>query len=176
MNNPYLKGSEWRKWDLHVHTPGTLKEDSFSGLTLDDKWKNFCTSINNNKEDISVIGVTDYLLIDNYNKFVSLIEKGEITKKFDLILPNIELRLVPVTGNGRALNLHLLIDPSIVPQIEERIHSKLIIKSGNTQYNATRDGLIRLGKSINAQSLDEIAYKEGARKFVIDFDSLKSVF
>ena len=24
---PYQRGSEWRKWDLHIHTPGTARED-----------------------------------------------------------------------------------------------------------------------------------------------------
>lgn len=27
----YLKGSEWRKWDLHVHTPLTKLSDQYNG-------------------------------------------------------------------------------------------------------------------------------------------------
>ena len=27
--NEYLRGSEWRRWDLHVHTPGTNKNDQY---------------------------------------------------------------------------------------------------------------------------------------------------
>jgi hypothetical protein len=29
MNNFFKKGSEWRKWDLHIHTKGTNKNDNF---------------------------------------------------------------------------------------------------------------------------------------------------
>jgi len=31
----YSKGSEWRKWDLHIHTKGTLKNDQFKSETFD---------------------------------------------------------------------------------------------------------------------------------------------
>lgn len=31
--NEYLRGSEWRRWDLHVHTPGTNKNDQYEGTT-----------------------------------------------------------------------------------------------------------------------------------------------
>ena len=34
----YPRGSEWRKWDLHIHTPETLKEDEFEGLTPEEKF------------------------------------------------------------------------------------------------------------------------------------------
>ena len=26
-----LRGSEWRRWDLHIHTPDTKKNDCYSG-------------------------------------------------------------------------------------------------------------------------------------------------
>lgn len=175
-HSPFPTGSLWRKWDLHVHTPDTLKADSFVGADSDEKWDNFCKTINESKEDVSVIGVTDYLLIDNYKKFLTLAETGKITKRFDFIIPNIELRLVPVTGAGSALNLHLLIDPAFVPQLEERLYSKLTMKSGDTIYNASKDGLTRLGKTVNGNLADDAAWKEGARKFVIDSDALKTVF
>lgn len=176
MANLYPRGSEWRRWDLHLHTPETLKEDFFSGTTPEEKWDQFCETVNNSSEDVAVVGVTDYLLIDNYKKFLSYISSGKITKKFALVIPNIELRLTPVTGEGSALNLHLLIDPNFVSQLEERIYSKLTLSQGTTLYAATRDGLIRLGKTINAAASDDVAYREGAKKFVIDFEKLKSVF
>lgn len=30
------RGSIWRRWDLHLHTPGTLKNDNYAGTTLDE--------------------------------------------------------------------------------------------------------------------------------------------
>jgi hypothetical protein len=44
MNNFFKKGSEWRKWDLHIHTKGTNKNDNFDSADFDsfcDKRKIF---------------------------------------------------------------------------------------------------------------------------------------
>ena len=38
----YGLGAEWRRWDLHTHTPGTNKNDKFSGADMDAKWKKYC--------------------------------------------------------------------------------------------------------------------------------------
>lgn len=69
------RGSEWRRWELHLHTPFTKKSDHFSGETSEEKWDNFYASIANYIGDgsnplrsICAIAVTDYLSIDNYSK------------------------------------------------------------------------------------------------------------
>ena len=36
----YSKGSEWRKWDLHVHTPNSMVEN-YEGTSPEEKWENF---------------------------------------------------------------------------------------------------------------------------------------
>ena len=41
----YPSGSEWRRWDLDVHTPGTNKNDQYSGKCIEEKWDNFYKSI-----------------------------------------------------------------------------------------------------------------------------------
>ena len=56
MNNP--KGSIWRKWDLHIHTKGTNKNDQFSSETMDDFFFIFFKKAIENQ--ISGIGITDY--------------------------------------------------------------------------------------------------------------------
>lgn len=35
--NRFLRGSEWRRWDLHVHTPETKKNDQYVGSTTEEK-------------------------------------------------------------------------------------------------------------------------------------------
>ena len=73
----FEKGSEWRRWDLHVHTPNTKKNDSYKGQNLEEKWKNFYSAIekyvnsDDERKKVSVIGITDYLAIDNYKKVVA---------------------------------------------------------------------------------------------------------
>lgn len=37
----YSEGSVWRRWDLHVHTPETNKNDQFEGRTPKENGINF---------------------------------------------------------------------------------------------------------------------------------------
>ena len=36
----YPSGSEWRRWDLHIHMPETNKNDAYAGSTSEEKWEN----------------------------------------------------------------------------------------------------------------------------------------
>ena len=54
---PYPRGSEWRKWDLHLHTPGTKKNDQYR-LDSGDVWDEFCQKLKSS--DVKVFGITDY--------------------------------------------------------------------------------------------------------------------
>jgi predicted metal-dependent phosphoesterase TrpH len=101
---PYKRGSEWRKWDLHVHTPGTGCEDKYKS------WDDFLQALRAEK-DVSVVGVTDYLSIANYEHLIAL-KGGDKLGSIDLLIPNIEFRVTPQTDRGHAVNLHLLIDPT----------------------------------------------------------------
>jgi len=74
-NSKYPRGSEWRKWDLHVHTKGTKKNDQFKSKTFEE----FCVTLflKALETEIAVIGITDYFSIDNYKKvkeFISTID------------------------------------------------------------------------------------------------------
>lgn len=80
MMKTYPRGSEWRRWDLHVHTPETQKEDRYQGSTSNEKWDNFYDAISKYigdgsvpERNISVIGITDYLSVTNYYKVLKII-------------------------------------------------------------------------------------------------------
>lgn len=62
MVNNNTRGSEWNKWDLHIHTPFTGKNDQFTGSSKDEKWDNYLTKIEQNN-DVKVLGITDYFSI-----------------------------------------------------------------------------------------------------------------
>lgn len=96
----FNKGSEWRRWDLHLHTPGTKKNDQYEGKDLEEKWDKFYNSISeyigdgkNPLKSIAVLGITDYLSIDNYLK---VIKDNRLPPSIKLVLPNVELRMVPL--------------------------------------------------------------------------------
>lgn len=99
------RGSEWRRWDLHVHTPESRLGSPFGGLT----WEQYIAAVETAAAaaKISVIGVTDYMTLDGYEKlFAEKKVNGRLTT-VDLLIPNIEFRTMPQTANGKALNLHL---------------------------------------------------------------------
>ena len=39
------RGSEWRRWELHMHTPQTKKNDNFQGSSPEEKWSKFYSDI-----------------------------------------------------------------------------------------------------------------------------------
>lgn len=175
----YIKGSEWRRWDLHIHTPGTMKYDHFAGATCEEKWDKYYTNISDYVGDgtdptksIAVIGITDYLSIDNYRKVVS---DNRLPKSIELVLPNVEMRIQPMAADS-PLNIHFIFDPRIVDSLESRFFCKLKFPYGDTTFSAARDELVRLGKKLNDKADDSAAYKLGISQFVPSLDSIKEVF
>lgn len=174
----YKRGSEWRKWDLHIHTPGTKKNDHFDGTNLTEKWKKFIDTINNSKEEIAVIGITDYFCLENYFKFKEFVDSKAITKSFELVIPNVEIRVLPVTGSSTPINLHCLFNPNIDREIETRFLSKLKFDFSGSNYSAKKEELIRLGRALPGKGSlnEEEAHKAGINQYVVSMESLKSIF
>ena len=181
MAENYLYGSIWRRWDLHLHTPNTKKEDRYTGNTDEEKWEGFYRSLHNyvgNGADpsraISVVGVTDYLSLDNYFKVKN---EGKLPPCIKLIIPNIEARMTPVAHNS-PINIHFLFDPSFDSQIESQFLANLYFKKQTDVFRATRDDIVRLGRGYKADpSLTEKeAYKEGISQFVLEPESVREVF
>lgn len=101
----YPKGSEWRKWDLHIHTPDTKLNDQYSRVD-GDKWDYFCEIIEDS--DVRVFGITDYFSVENYFAFIDKFRtKYPDSKK--IFFPNIELRLaVSVNRAAEEVQLHVI--------------------------------------------------------------------
>ena len=156
----YVGGSEWRRWDLHIHTPQTLKNDNYVGSTSDEKWDAFYTAVSNYVGDgsdrnraIAAVGITDYLSIDNYLKVCA---DHRLPDTIKLILPNVEMRLT-LTAQESPVNIHMIFDPCIVDALEDRFFGKLSFKYGDTTFSATKSELIRFGKLMDNSSTNEQA-------------------
>lgn len=110
----YSRGSEWRKWDLHVHSPVSYC-NGFSN------WDGYIKKLNEivKKKDIKVLGITDYFSIEGYEKLITDY-KGKI-ENVELILPNIEFRLENIVykrGNKdpKRLNFHVIFSNEVSSQ------------------------------------------------------------
>ena len=152
MSSQYPRGSEWRKWDLHVHTPASF-EHGFGG------WDDYIAALAE-VHDVAVLGITDYFTIDGYQKVLQLRNSGRL-QNFSLVVPNIELRLdifVPKRSSGeqqRRLNLHVLFSNEVkVEDIESQFLHALKIKiegsPGGTfdERMLTRESIEEVGRSV----------------------------
>lgn len=171
-------GSQWGRWDLHIHTPQTKKADKFEGKTVEEKWDKFYEHIRDyvNPDDpqrnIVALGITDYLSIDNYQKVVN---DDRLPSSIELVIPNVELRLT-LKGSQRPINIHCLFNPDFVDQIENRFFSELKVNHLEREFNASRAQLISLGKELlGGEGSEEDAYVKGIENFVIQLDQLTNV-
>ena len=81
MNNKSTRGSEWRKWDLHIHTPSSY---DYKDKTVSNE--EFINKLADN--NISAIAITDHHIIDIER--IRSIQK--ITKEKDMVVfPGIEI-------------------------------------------------------------------------------------
>ncbi|NPV11922.1 MAG: hypothetical protein HPY57_09055 [Ignavibacteria bacterium] len=107
MSN-YPKGSEWRKWDLHLHTPFTKLNNKYgSDINI---WDIFCEKIE--ASDVSVFGITDYFSFDNYFIFIEKF-KGKYPDSKKVFFPNIEFRIDSKNRSDEHIQIHVIFSNEI---------------------------------------------------------------
>lgn len=171
--NKYPRGSEWRKWDLHVHTPDTAKNDQFG--SGGDIWEKYISKLESN-EEISVLGITDYFSIDNYLFLKKKQEEGRLSNK--TLIPNVELRILPVTRTDTPINIHVFFNPNLpIETINREFFQCLKFKYAGNEYSCLKQDLIALGRLFrNNDHLEEgCAKKEGIAQFNISHNELYEV-
>jgi predicted ATPase len=116
----WSKGSKWRKWDLHVHTPAS---HNFSG-----DWNQFIIQLGN--ADCDVIGINDYFSVAGYKEIQRrLSDPGAPSEgnkpyrealeklKGKILLPVVECRMnnvvVDKKKSGPRINFHLIFNPDV---------------------------------------------------------------
>ena len=172
MNDP--RGSYWRRWDLHVHSPYSDLNNGF-GADFEVYAKELLTKAKDN--GIACVGITDYFLIDGYKALRELIDNdmklGELLEpsyaehaKRILFLPNIEfrsstiIRHVDTAGKSHnsRVNFHILFSDSVPTEtIEEDFLRELKFSADGApgtpdeEWSVTRRNLEDLGKKLRSQ-------------------------
>lgn len=165
------RGSLWHRWEPHIHAPGTILNNQFKG---DDPWADFLRGIENSEPRIKALGITDYYILDSYERMVQEKNNGRLTE-VHLLFPNIELRFSIETAKGRPINAHLLVSPHDPDHLSEikRFMSRLTYKVGDETYSCHRDDLIKLGKKHDGSIKDDtVALKAGANQFKVNYQQL----
>ena len=168
------RGAEWRRWEPHIHAPGTIMNNQFSGPNA---WDDYLTALESATPRIEAIAVTDYYVTDTYEEVLRHKEAGRLPHA-KLIFPNVELRLDVSTAKGSFVNLHLLVSPQDPGHLEElrRLLSRLQLNAKQDRFDCTRSDLIRLGKRANPKIIDDIAaLRHGVNQFKVNFQNLREV-
>ena len=169
------RGSEWHRWEPHIHAPGTVLNDQFKGPTA---WEDYLSALEEAKPTIKAIAVTDYYVTDTYEQVLEYNRKGRLPS-VDLIFPNVELRLDVATAKGGFVNLHLFVSPEDPNHIDElqRFLSRLHFLVQGDRFDCTRADLIRLGKKADPPIIDDsAALVYGATQYKVNFNQLREAF
>lgn len=170
------RGSEWRRWEPHIHAPGTVMNDQFKGPNA---WKDYLSALESATPTIQAIAVTDYYVTETYETIRRYQEEEGRLPNVKLIFPNVEVRLEAATAKGGFVNLHLFVSPEDPNHVEEvqRLLSRLRFNAMGDRFDCTRADLIRLGKKADTSIRDDgAALSYGASQFKVNFSELREVY
>lgn len=165
-------GSVWRRWDPHVHMPGTLFEDKYGTTTVEEALDALALC----DPPIECVGVTDYFTTRSFRAAQEAWNAGS-GSSIKYLFPNVELRLNDATAAGNGVNLHLLAAPENADVLDD-ILSRLTFTYGDVQFRADDAGLIRLGRAFRKDTNypEDAARSEGARQFKVNVAELRNIF
>jgi len=102
------KGSEWRRWDLHIHTPDTKLSNAFTGENEEQIWNEYIKALE--ASDIQAFGITDYYSCENYFKLIDKY-KEKYPDSGKVFFPNIEFRFSEaISKDNSNPNVHVIFD------------------------------------------------------------------
>lgn len=168
------RGSQWRRWEPHIHAPGTILNNQFGGT---DAWEKYLTTLEGLTPKIGAIAVTDYYVTETYEEVQKHKAAGRLPD-VQLIFPNVELRLDVAAKTG-FVNVHLLVSPEDLDHLVQlrRILTRLQFLAHGDRFDCTREDLIALGKRADSSiTEDRAALQHGATQFKVNFDQLRRVF
>lgn len=105
MDKNFSKGSEWRKWDLHAHTPLDYDWQDDDILTNDNDKKNFAIKYIDfaKSQNISAIAITDHNFCNNIEDSLIPYIQEEANKNNIVVFPGFEI--TAKDGSG----IHILV-------------------------------------------------------------------
>ncbi|WP_443664421.1 hypothetical protein [Dialister invisus] len=141
------RGSEWRKWDLHIHSPYTVIDGngSYKDVTDDDFIKKLC------EEKISVVGLTNYFKFseEDYKLANKLRDNGIST------FMNLEFRLTNINDDERLSDYHVIFSDKLSKTEIDNFLSNLDITVGSCKkkINSLTDKEIKTNAAISFEEL-----------------------
>lgn len=129
MTMESTQGSNWAKWDLHIHVPNGKLSDDYTTDDGSDPLDKFCDEIE--KSDAQVFGVSDYFSVDSLRDFDARFRAKYPNSKKRYFL-NIEVRLnETVNKQLEEVNVHLLFNPDSAGDIEKFLSKLKVTEKGH---------------------------------------------
>ena len=172
-NEKILRGSEWRKWDLHVHTPISIFQKY--GSDSEETWEKYITDLEQLPETFSVIGINDYLFLDGYKRLLS--EQQENNRLQNrLLIPVVEFRIEKFAGvdfgKFKRINLHVIFSnelslETIQSQFLNTLEQHYFLEKDGTHWERaiTRESVSDLGRNIKLTIPENERSKYGSDLF-----------
>lgn len=160
------RGSVWRLWDLHVHTPASFHwtGQQFEGDISSDENKQLIDEMIEamNKSEPAVYAIMDYWTFDGWFMLKQRLSEKGAPKLEKQVFPGIELRLSAPTE--KRLNAHVIFSDDISDQLLNDFLSNLIIE--RTGRPLSREALIDLAR----KTAPDMLGKKGHKKENVDKD------
>ncbi|NTU79265.1 MAG: hypothetical protein HGA45_07650 [Chloroflexales bacterium] len=148
MHDP--RGSNWRKWDLHIHTPASYQWSGQTYRSITDEvqrdklTRDVIDAIN--ASEVAVFGIMDYWTFDGYLEIKRYLRRHSDVKCTKTILPGIELRVESPTDYR--MNVHVLLSDALTEQ--QLIDFRACLKLRELKRNLSNEAIIAAAKKLGA--------------------------
>jgi ABC-type lipoprotein export system ATPase subunit len=156
MEKTYERGSEWRKWDLHIHSKYSNLNNRFA-----ESEEIYIDRII--KSDINVIGLTNYF---NF-KEDDFVLKTKLEEKGIVVFLNLELRLTYQNRENDCCDIHIIFNKDLEKEKIIRFLNNLDVSINSTEkksnlLNTTNDfqkGVIEFEKLLSTLNESSLGIK-----------------
>ncbi|MBA6359773.1 TrlF family AAA-like ATPase [Colwellia sp. BRX8-6] len=164
INSKYPNGSEWRKWDLHIHTPASFHWNG-QRFNSDPRAPENASLVDEminalNSAEPAVFAIMDYWTFDGWFALKHRLSQADAPKLEKTVFPGIELRLMsPLKGR---LNAHVLFSDQIDDQELIDFKSNLKLEfAGEDVRNLSDQALIEYARFVPSEKLKHHSFDRG---------------
>lgn len=153
------RGSIWRKWDLHVHTPASFHWEGgkrFREMDAEEENEALKKVVDEfENSEVAAFGIMDYWTFDGYKKVRDYLE-NEGRDIDTAIFPGIELR-IEAAVNFR-LNIHAILSDKLSNQ--QLLDFKQALKVKNIDRSLSDEALIQFARTLDESKAEKHGFDE----------------
>ena len=162
MSRQYPRGSEWRQWDLHIHTPASFrwKGERFTQGGASDHDRQLIDEMIKalNKAPPEVFAIQDYWHFEGWFALKRRLTEADSPDLEKTIFPGIELRIAAPMASR--LNAHVIFSDEIPDQLLRDFLSTLKLEI--TGQPVSDHALITYARTLTADKLKLHGFDKGA--------------